>query len=273
MKASSAGSGRRRARSTWRPRRSSTRSGIYGPRPRQTGLEAGRRPDAGAVRRVRRLPLLDRRAHARARRSISCGATRRRAPAREAEMRSPTAIRPTSRRRAGWAIRTIRCARCAARRWPPGWTRFKIKVGLDRDENIRRCAMVREEIGPECRLMLDANQAWDVGEAIEQMRPLARFDPLWIEEPTSPDDILGHAAIRRGDCADRRRHRRTLPEPRDVQAVDAGGCDRLLPVRQLPAGRPQRSDGGAAAGGEVRRAGLPARRRAGACANTGSTSR
>jgi len=78
-----------------------------------------------------------------------------------------------------------------------GWTRFKIKVGRDASENARRCALVREEIGPDCWLMLDANQAWDVGEAIEHMRPLARFRPLWIEEPTSPDDILGHAAIRR----------------------------------------------------------------------------
>ena len=78
-----------------------------------------------------------------------------------------------------------------------GWTRFKIKVGRNAQENARRCALVRGEIGPDCWLMLDANQAWDVGEAIEHMRPLARFHPLWIEEPTSPDDILGHAAIRR----------------------------------------------------------------------------
>ncbi len=78
-----------------------------------------------------------------------------------------------------------------------GWTRFKIKVGRDADENVRRCALVRQEIGPDCALMLDANQAWDVSEAIAHMRPLAQFRPLWIEEPTSPDDILGHAAIRR----------------------------------------------------------------------------
>jgi len=78
-----------------------------------------------------------------------------------------------------------------------GWTRFKIKVGRDAAENERRCAIVREEIGPERWLMVDANQAWDVNEAIEYMRPLARFDLLWIEEPTSPDDILGHATIRR----------------------------------------------------------------------------
>lgn len=78
-----------------------------------------------------------------------------------------------------------------------GWTRFKIKVGRNSDENVHRCALVREVIGNQCALMLDANQAWDVGEAIEFMQPLKRFNPLWIEEPTSPDDVLGHAAIRR----------------------------------------------------------------------------
>jgi L-fuconate dehydratase len=56
---------------------------------------------------------------------------------------------------------------------------------------------MREEIGPGRKLMMDANQCWDVGEAIRQMKALARFDPWWIEEPTSPDDVLGHAAIAR----------------------------------------------------------------------------
>jgi L-fuconate dehydratase len=78
-----------------------------------------------------------------------------------------------------------------------GWTRFKIKVGRDAAQNVHRCALVREEIGPDCALMLDANQAWDVGEAIEHVRALQPYRPLWIEEPTSPDDVLGHAAIRR----------------------------------------------------------------------------
>ncbi|MGO9605155.1 MAG: L-fuconate dehydratase [Candidatus Binataceae bacterium] len=78
-----------------------------------------------------------------------------------------------------------------------GWTKFKIKVGRDSDENVRRAALVRQEIGPDSTLMMDANQAWDVGEAIQLMGPLAKFNPLWIEEPTSPDDILGHATIRR----------------------------------------------------------------------------
>lgn len=76
-----------------------------------------------------------------------------------------------------------------------GWDHFKIKVGRDPEDDVRRCALVREEIGPDRKLMLDANQVWDVGEAIARMRDLARFDPWWIEEPTSPDDVLGHAAI------------------------------------------------------------------------------
>jgi L-fuconate dehydratase len=77
-----------------------------------------------------------------------------------------------------------------------GWTHFKIKVGVDREDDIRRCAIIREEIGSR-KLMMDANQCWDVGEAIAHMESLARFNPWWIEEPTSPDDVLGHAAIRK----------------------------------------------------------------------------
>jgi L-fuconate dehydratase len=78
-----------------------------------------------------------------------------------------------------------------------GWTHFKIKVGADLADDIRRSAIIRAEIGPDRKLMMDANQRWDVGEAIASMRELARFDPWWIEEPTSPDDVLGHAAIAR----------------------------------------------------------------------------
>ena len=76
-----------------------------------------------------------------------------------------------------------------------GWTHFKVKVGADPADDARRVGLVREEIGPDRVLMVDANQNWNVGEAIERMRELARFEPMWIEEPTSPDDVLGHAAI------------------------------------------------------------------------------
>ncbi len=78
-----------------------------------------------------------------------------------------------------------------------GWTAFKMKVGQNLEENLHRAELMRQEIGPSRKLMMDANQCWDVGEAVRQTRALARFDPWWIEEPTSPDDVLGHAAIAR----------------------------------------------------------------------------
>ena len=78
-----------------------------------------------------------------------------------------------------------------------GWSHFKIKVGRDLGDDLRRAALIRQEIGPERKLMVDANQVWEVDEAIASMRELAQFDPWWIEEPTSPDDVLGHATIAR----------------------------------------------------------------------------
>jgi L-fuconate dehydratase len=78
-----------------------------------------------------------------------------------------------------------------------GWTRFKMKVGADVADDIRRAAILREELGQDRMLAVDANQRWGVDEAIAWMAELAPFDPYWIEEPTSPDDILGHAAIAR----------------------------------------------------------------------------
>ncbi len=78
-----------------------------------------------------------------------------------------------------------------------GWGHVKIKVGRDLEDDARRAAIIREEIGPDRKLMMDANQVWEVPEAIANMGRLAEFDPWWIEEPTSPDDVLGHAAIAR----------------------------------------------------------------------------
>lgn len=78
-----------------------------------------------------------------------------------------------------------------------GWTHFKMKVGGDPADDLRRASLIRSQIGPDRTLMMDANQVWGASEAIERMEPLAAFDPLWIEEPTSPDDILGHARIAR----------------------------------------------------------------------------
>jgi L-fuconate dehydratase len=78
-----------------------------------------------------------------------------------------------------------------------GWTHFKMKVGRDIEDDVRRAQLIRSEIGWERVLMVDANQVWDVPEAIDWMKELAQFKPLWIEEPTSPDDVLGHATIRK----------------------------------------------------------------------------
>ena len=82
-----------------------------------------------------------------------------------------------------------------------GWTRFKMKVGADVEDDVRRATILREELGPDRMLAVDANQRWDVGSAIAWMERLRPFDPYWIEEPTSPDDVLGHAAIARGGGA------------------------------------------------------------------------
>jgi L-fuconate dehydratase len=77
-----------------------------------------------------------------------------------------------------------------------GFTRVKVKVGAGVEADAARLALVRSEVG-DIPVMVDANQVWEVDEAIETMRALAEYDLAWIEEPTSPDDILGHAAIAR----------------------------------------------------------------------------
>ncbi|MEV4864653.1 L-fuconate dehydratase [Streptomyces ossamyceticus] len=79
-----------------------------------------------------------------------------------------------------------------------GFTQIKLKVGADLADDIRRMRAARAAVGPDIRVAIDANQRWNVAEAIEWTRALAEFDPYWIEEPTSPDDILGHAAVRQG---------------------------------------------------------------------------
>jgi L-fuconate dehydratase len=77
-----------------------------------------------------------------------------------------------------------------------GWTAAKMKVGSpDVADDVRRAGIIRDVLGPDRLLMMDANQIWSVPEAVDNMKQLAAFDPYWIEEPTHPDDILGHAAI------------------------------------------------------------------------------
>ncbi|MBN9189716.1 MAG: L-fuconate dehydratase [Microbacterium sp.] len=78
-----------------------------------------------------------------------------------------------------------------------GYRHVKLKVGANLDDDIRRLRIARDVIGWDAKLMIDANQVWDVPEAVEWVQRLAQFKPLWIEEPTSPDDVLGHAAVRK----------------------------------------------------------------------------
>jgi L-fuconate dehydratase len=116
--------------------------------------------------------------------------------AREAEMRADGY--PAYTTSTGWlGYSDDKVRRLCREGVAAGWRHFKIKVGADLDADVLRVGIVREEIGDERALMVDANQAWDVDQAIEWMRALAPARPLWIEEPTSPDDILGHARISR----------------------------------------------------------------------------
>ena len=78
-----------------------------------------------------------------------------------------------------------------------GFSMIKLKVGADVADDVRRMMVARAAVGDGIRIAVDANQRWDVGPAIDWMRALAPHDPYWIEEPTSPDDLLGHAVIRR----------------------------------------------------------------------------
>jgi L-fuconate dehydratase len=113
---------------------------------------------------------------------------------REAEMRRDGF--PAYTTSAGWlGYPEDKVRRLCREALDQGFDHFKIKVGQDLEEDRRRAALLREEIGPDRTLMMDANQVWEVDEAITWMRALAEFDPHWIEEPLSPDDVLGHAAV------------------------------------------------------------------------------
>jgi L-fuconate dehydratase len=98
----------------------------------------------------------------------------------------------------GWLgyddAKVVRLARQAV---ADGFTLIKLKVGADLADDERRLRLVRETVGPEIELAIDANQRWDVAEAIDWVRHLAPYGVRWIEEPTSPDDVLGMAAIAR----------------------------------------------------------------------------
>jgi L-fuconate dehydratase len=117
-------------------------------------------------------------------------------PEREAEIqRTGFPAYATSVGWLGYSDEKIR--RLCADAMAAGWTRFKMKVGANVEDDRRRAAIIRSTIGADAMLAMDANQRWDVATAISWMDSLAEFDPYWIEEPTSPDDVLGHAEIGR----------------------------------------------------------------------------
>ncbi len=88
-------------------------------------------------------------------------------------------------------------ARLASQAVKEGFRTIKLKVGLNIDDDLRRCRIAREAIGSAVALAVDANQRWDVEAAVDRLKQFAPFNVAWAEEPTSPDDILGHAFIRR----------------------------------------------------------------------------
>ncbi|ONK09986.1 enolase C-terminal domain-like protein [Streptomyces sp. MP131-18] len=99
----------------------------------------------------------------------------------------------------GWlGYSDAKLTRLAERAVAEGFTQIKLKVGADLEADRRRLRAARAAVGPGVRIAVDANQRWDVDQAVQWVSALREFDPYWIEEPTSPDDVLGHAAVRRG---------------------------------------------------------------------------
>jgi L-fuconate dehydratase len=99
----------------------------------------------------------------------------------------------------GWlGYDDVKLARLCREAVKDGFTQIKLKVGAHLPDDVRRLAIARDAVGPDIRIAVDANQRWDVAEAISWVRSLAPYDLAWVEEPTSPDDVLGHAAIARG---------------------------------------------------------------------------
>ena len=236
------------------------RLGPRGPGRRQAAVAAARRDGPRGARRHRRPQLPLRRADPR-RGGRDAGVV----GARTGPSASPTCSAPatpaTRPAPAGSATPTTSCAGSRQEAVEQGYRHVKLKVGADLEDDIRRCSIAREVIGWDANLMIDANQVWDVPQAIEWVQALAEFKPLWIEEPTSPDDVLGHAAIRRavapiGVATGEHGMNRVLfkqlfqAEAIDFCQLDAArlaAINEILPVYLMAH--------------EVRRPGLPARRR------------
>ena len=142
-----------------------------------------------------------------------------------------------------------------------GFAMIKLKVGADPAEDVRRMAVARAAVGPEFPIAIDANQIWGVVDAVEWIGRLAPFDPYWIEEPTFPDDVLGHAAIRGAVAPIRVATGEHAANPIMFKQTAPVRRRRCRPDRRLSGRRRQRKRGDDTAGREVRNTGLPARGR------------
>ena len=239
----------------------------------QTGVEAGRRHDTGATHRLRGLPLSHRRPDTGRARCRCSSATPSSKAAREAEMRRDGY--PAYITSAGW----LGYPEDKVRRSVPRGARRRMDAlqGEGRastsPSDIRRCEVMREEIGWDCELMADANQVWDVRQAIEWMRAARALQAALDRGADQPRRRARPRDDPPRGRADRRRHRRALRQQGDVQAAPAGRRHRLLPGRRLPPRRPQRGARRAVArraSSACRCARTPA---ASACASTCNTSR
>ena len=233
--ASCAGSARRRASSTSRPRRSSTRSGTsFAKRAGKPlwKLLCDMTPEELVA--LVDFRYIDRRPHAGRRRSSGSSAAAPTRAEREAELRRDGY--PAYTTSVGWlGYDDDKIRRLCREALAEGWTAFKMKVGADLDDDLRRAAIVREEIGPDRMLAVDANQRWDVDEAIDWMARLRAVRPVLdrgADQPRRHPRPRGDRPRRR---ADPRRDRRARPQPGHVQAAPPGRGDRAS-ARSTPAG-------------------------------------
>ena len=204
----------------------------------QAAVAAAGRAVPGAARRPRRLPLPAATRSPARRRWTSCARAEPGRAERDAHLLARRATRRTPPRPAGSATTTTSWSGWPRRPSPTGFTQIKLKVGADpRRRRAPDAAGPRGGRPGHPHRRSTPTSAGTSARRSPGCAPLAPFDPYWIEEPTSPDDVLGHAAIREAVAPDQGRHRRARPEPGDVQAAAAGRRDRRPAARREPGRR------------------------------------
>ena len=192
---------------------------------KQAAVEAARRHDARGARRAASTSATSPTRSRRTKRWRCCAS----ATAGRARARSRDRAHRLSRLHDVGRLARLRAKPTSVRRCreaiADGWTHFKMKVGADRDDDRRRAALVRAEIGPDRTLMMDANGRWGVDEAIDvDARSGATSSRGGSKSRRARTTCWATRRSRKRDCADRRRDRRAVPEPRPVQAVPAGAA-------------------------------------------------